>query len=104
MGLKLLAGRWFDPNRPMDDMTLGFPIQKEQEIAYARRGVNVVLNNMRRRSSASGLLRTRSERSFAANYSSRERAWSISTSSVLSATRDSAQSDPDRPDHVPRPA
>ena len=44
MGLKLLAGRWFDRNRPMDDMTLGFPIQKEQEIAYARRGVNVVLN------------------------------------------------------------
>ena len=36
MGLKLLAGRWFDRNRPMDDMTLGFPIQKEQEIAYAR--------------------------------------------------------------------
>ena len=44
MGLKLLAGRWFDRNRPMDDMTLDFPIQKEQEIAYARRGVNVVLN------------------------------------------------------------
>ena len=44
MGLKLLAGRWFDRNRPMDDMTFDFPIQKDQEIAYARRGVNVVMN------------------------------------------------------------
>ena len=44
MGLKLLAGRWFDRNRPMDDATFNFPIQKEQEIAYAKRGVNVVLN------------------------------------------------------------
>jgi len=44
MGLKLVAGRWFDPSRPMDDMTLDFPIKKEQEIALARRGVNVVLN------------------------------------------------------------
>jgi putative ABC transport system permease protein len=44
MGLKLLAGRWFDRNRPMDDLTFDFPIQKPQEIAYAQRGVNVVLN------------------------------------------------------------
>jgi putative ABC transport system permease protein len=44
MGLKLLAGRWFDPNRPADDMTLNFPIQKEQEIALAKRGINVVMN------------------------------------------------------------
>ncbi|GAA3893070.1 ABC transporter permease [Sphingomonas limnosediminicola] len=44
MGMKLLAGRWFDRNRPADDMTFDFPIQKEQEIAMARRGVNVVLN------------------------------------------------------------
>jgi putative ABC transport system permease protein len=44
MGLKLLTGRWFDPNRPADDMTLGFPVQKSQEIALAQRGVNVVLN------------------------------------------------------------
>ena len=44
MGLKLLAGRWFDPNRPADDMTLNFPIDKAQEIALAQRGVNVVLN------------------------------------------------------------
>ena len=44
MGLKLIAGRWFDPNRPADDMTLDFPIKKDQEIALARRGLNVVLN------------------------------------------------------------
>ena len=44
MGLKLLAGRWFDPNRPGDDMTLDFPRNKNQEIALAARGVNVVLN------------------------------------------------------------
>ena len=44
MGLKLLAGRWFDANRPADDMTLDFPVRKEQEIALAQRGVNVVLN------------------------------------------------------------
>jgi putative ABC transport system permease protein len=44
MGLKLVAGRWFDRSRPMDDMTFDFPIQKPQEIAYAQRGVNVVLN------------------------------------------------------------
>jgi putative ABC transport system permease protein len=44
MGLKLLAGRWFARNRSMDDATFNFPITKDQEIAYARRGVNVVLN------------------------------------------------------------
>ena len=44
MGLKLLAGRWFDPNRPADDMTLGFPVKKADEIALAQRGINVVMN------------------------------------------------------------
>ncbi|MFL6735572.1 MAG: FtsX-like permease family protein [Sphingomonas sp.] len=44
MGLKLLAGRWFDANRPADDMTLNFPLDKNQEVALAQRGVNVVLN------------------------------------------------------------
>ena len=44
MGLKLVAGRWFDRNRPADDMTLDFPINKDQEIALAKRGVNVVMN------------------------------------------------------------
>ena len=44
MGLTLKAGRWFDPNRPMDDMTLKYPPQPEAERALAARGVNVVLN------------------------------------------------------------
>ncbi|HZU51916.1 MAG TPA: FtsX-like permease family protein [Sphingomicrobium sp.] len=44
MGLKLIAGRWFDPNREMDDSTLGFPLDKARETALARRGINIVLN------------------------------------------------------------
>jgi putative ABC transport system permease protein len=44
MGLKLLAGRWFDANRPMDDMTIPYPQNKAVEKAIAQRGVNVVIN------------------------------------------------------------
>ena len=44
MGLKLIAGRWFDPNRPMDDMTVPYPPDKSVEKAIAERGVNVVIN------------------------------------------------------------
>ncbi|HEX6740791.1 MAG TPA: FtsX-like permease family protein [Sphingomicrobium sp.] len=44
MGLKLLAGRWFDADRPMDDATQPYPPQPEVEHALAKRGVNVVLN------------------------------------------------------------
>ncbi|MEA3000387.1 MAG: putative transport system permease protein [Sphingomonadales bacterium] len=44
MGLTLIAGRWFDPNRPMDDMTLPFPIEPETEKALAARGANIVIN------------------------------------------------------------
>ena len=44
MGLKLLAGRWFDPNRPMDDMTTPYDTHIEAEKALAQRGVNVVMN------------------------------------------------------------
>jgi putative ABC transport system permease protein len=44
MGLKLLAGRWFDANRPMDDATIPYPPEPETEKAIAARGVNVVLN------------------------------------------------------------
>jgi putative ABC transport system permease protein len=44
MGLKLLAGRWFDANRPMDDATLPYPPQPEVEKAMTARGMNVVLN------------------------------------------------------------
>ena len=44
MGLKLVAGRWFDANRPMDDATLPYPPDPAIEKAVAQRGVNVVLN------------------------------------------------------------
>jgi putative ABC transport system permease protein len=44
MGLTLKAGRWFDPNRPMDDMTVPYPPEPEVEKALAQRGVNVVMN------------------------------------------------------------
>ena len=44
MGLKLLAGRWFDANRPADDSTTPYPPQPEVEKALAARGLNVVVN------------------------------------------------------------
>lgn len=44
MGLKLLAGRWFDPNRPMDDETLPYPPEPAAEQALTARGANVVIN------------------------------------------------------------
>jgi putative ABC transport system permease protein len=44
MGIKLVAGRWFDENRPMDDMTLAFPPSPETERGLAARGGNVVVN------------------------------------------------------------
>jgi putative ABC transport system permease protein len=44
MGLKLLAGRWFDANRPIDDSTLPYPENKAVEKAIAERGINVVVN------------------------------------------------------------
>ena len=46
MGLTLKAGRWFDPNRPMDDMTTPFPQDPKIEQALAARGVNVVVNEL----------------------------------------------------------
>jgi putative ABC transport system permease protein len=46
MGLSLKAGRWFDPNRAVDDQTLSFPRKLEEEKALAARGVNVVLNEL----------------------------------------------------------
>ncbi|HYJ82788.1 MAG TPA: ABC transporter permease [Allosphingosinicella sp.] len=44
MGIKLIAGRWFDENRPLDDMTIPFPPPPEQQKALAARGGNVVVN------------------------------------------------------------
>ena len=43
MGLKLVAGRWFD-QRPADDMTTPYPRDDAAVKAIAQRGVNVVLN------------------------------------------------------------
>jgi putative ABC transport system permease protein len=44
MGIKLIAGRWFDENRPLDDMTIPFPPPPEQQRALVGRGGNVVVN------------------------------------------------------------
>jgi putative ABC transport system permease protein len=44
MGLRLKAGRWFDENRPIDDMTTPYPQDLAFEKALAARGVNVVIN------------------------------------------------------------
>ncbi|HEX9966193.1 MAG TPA: ABC transporter permease [Allosphingosinicella sp.] len=44
MGIKLIAGRWFDQNRPLDDMTIPFPPPPEQQRALIARGGNVVVN------------------------------------------------------------
>jgi len=44
MGLKLLAGRWFDANRPIDDATAPYPPQPAVEKAIHDRGMNVVIN------------------------------------------------------------
>jgi putative ABC transport system permease protein len=44
MGLKLIAGRWFDEKRPLDDMSLPFPPDDAAQRALAARGANVVVN------------------------------------------------------------
>jgi putative ABC transport system permease protein len=46
MGLRLVAGRWFDRNRPMDDMSLPYPPTPEAQRALAARGANVVINEL----------------------------------------------------------
>ena len=43
MGIKLLAGRSFDINRPIDDITRPFPEVPEAERAFAARGANTVV-------------------------------------------------------------
>jgi putative ABC transport system permease protein len=46
MGLTLLAGRWFDESRPMDDMSLPYPPDPEAQRAMAQRGGNIVVNEL----------------------------------------------------------
>jgi putative ABC transport system permease protein len=46
MALTLVAGRWFDRSRPLDDMTLPFPLNPADEKALVARGTNVVMNEL----------------------------------------------------------
>jgi putative ABC transport system permease protein len=46
MGIKLVAGREFDPGRARDDSTRPFPTDPAAERAFAARGVNVVVNEL----------------------------------------------------------
>jgi putative ABC transport system permease protein len=46
MGLTLVAGRWFDDNRPLDDMTTSYPPDPAVEKALAQRGANIVVNEL----------------------------------------------------------
>jgi len=46
MGVKLLAGRLFDENRPMDDSTTPFPEVPDAERALVARGANIVVNEL----------------------------------------------------------
>ncbi len=46
MGMKVVAGRWYNPNRPLDDSTLPFPLTPEAQTAFATRGANVVINEL----------------------------------------------------------
>jgi putative ABC transport system permease protein len=46
MGMTMRAGRWFDENRPLDDMTLPYPTDPAAERALAARGGTVVLNEL----------------------------------------------------------
>ncbi len=46
MGMEMVAGRWFDPRRPMDDMTVPYPQNLDAERALAARGANIVINEL----------------------------------------------------------
>jgi putative ABC transport system permease protein len=46
MGLTMVAGRWFDESRPMDDMTLPYPADDASQAALAGRGGNIIINEL----------------------------------------------------------
>lgn len=46
MGMKLIAGRWFEEARAMDDSSLPFPNDPAAERAFAARGTNIVINEL----------------------------------------------------------
>ena len=50
MVLRLIAGRWFDDNRPLDDMTLPFPPGDAAALAAisAAGGAGIAVNRLRR--------------------------------------------------------
>ncbi len=46
MGMQMVAGRWFDERRPMDDMTLPYPPEPGGGAGAGARGVNIVINEL----------------------------------------------------------
>jgi putative ABC transport system permease protein len=46
MGMTLLAGRWFDDARPLDDFALDYPPSEAVQRALAARGGNMVINEL----------------------------------------------------------
>jgi len=46
MGLTLVAGRWLDENKPLDDTSLPYPPDINTEKALAQRGANIVVNEL----------------------------------------------------------
>ena len=46
MGLTLVAGRWFDDARPMDEMSLPYPPDDAAQAALVKRGGNIVINEL----------------------------------------------------------
>ena len=46
MGLRLVAGRWFDRERPLDDINQPYPFTPESQRALVARGANVVINEL----------------------------------------------------------
>ena len=46
MGLNLIAGRWFDEARPLDDMSLPYPPDEPSQVALTKRGGTIVINEL----------------------------------------------------------
>jgi putative ABC transport system permease protein len=46
MGMRMIAGRWFDPEDPLDDMTLDFPLEAGPQRALVERGSRIVINEL----------------------------------------------------------
>lgn len=46
MGLRIVTGRWFDENRPLDDASRPVPSNPDADRALVSRGANVVINEL----------------------------------------------------------